>query len=57
MADQTSEHRITKSLPPAISARCSCGATSGPKDTDAELQAWVQSHTGGEQTDPYWAGS
>lgn len=57
MAQQPSDHRITYSLPPTISARCSCGATNGPKDTNAELQRWVQEHTGGEQTEPYWAGA
>jgi hypothetical protein len=57
MAQQSSEHRITTSLPPQIAARCSCGATSGPKDTDAELQQWVKDHTSSEQTEPYWAGS
>lgn len=56
MAKQSSDHQITTSLPPEISARCSCGATSGPKSTDAERQQWVQQHLGGEQTEPYWAG-
>ncbi|MGI8949841.1 MAG: hypothetical protein ACR2FV_18050 [Ornithinimicrobium sp.] len=56
MAQQSSDHQITTSLPPEMSARCSCGATSGPQSSSAELQQWVDEHTGDKQTQPYWAG-
>lgn len=57
MTQQPTGHHVTTSPPPEISAQCSCGATSGPQSSTAELQQWIDNHVGSEQTDPYWAGS